>query len=83
MKQYLLEQITKGTGQLEDIFMRTIPVECNRGHKSLYAAGLEINYKNEDTTVLGKKRQILPSPVSSMRKSATGVVYVIASWIAV
>ena len=59
-----MEQIKKGTGQLEDIFMQIIPVEYSMEHNRSYAAYLGVLSDNEDTTVsdMGRKRgNITPS----------------------
>ena len=47
-EQYLCEQIKKGTGQLEDIFMKTVAVEHGRMVRS-YTADMQTNMAHNET----------------------------------
>ena len=60
-EQYLWEQIKKGTGKLEDIFMQTVPVEQNRVPRS-YTADPRAHVDDEKTTMSDreKKRSYFP-----------------------
>ena len=75
--------VRKETGQLEDIFLQTVPVKYNRGCNRSFAVDMAIHSNNEDKTVSdgGKKGEFVP-PISRARSPVTGVVYVMTNQIA-